>query len=435
MGPAGQGWGRGGRLTRLAARSGWWVVGASVAVQVLLSALFLQSFGAYASVWADDFRWSKTMLATAFSLTRLESGLLGPVQGWLLQRYGVRAVMRTGMVLLAAGYLALSRVHAVTPFYLAIAVVGLGASLAGILSIITIIVNWFEARRATALAVMQLGQSVGGLAVPLVALGILRFGWRGAAVISAGLFLTIGLAAVQLMVDRRPARDADDAGEEGTASVAASIPTRATGGAAPRDFGFREALATRSFWLLSAGHGLAMMGISAVTVHLIVDLTTYHGFALTRAATVLSLVTVAAMAGQLTGGFLGDRTDKRRLAAMAVSLHVPAFVILAFDVNVVGAVVFACLHGLAWGVRTPLMASLRADYFGRASFATIMGMSTTLVMIGGVLGPIVAGAMADRTGSYQASFVLLAATSALAVLAFWWAKAPARPPSSVAETS
>lgn len=415
---------------RVGRRSPWWVVGASVAIQILLSALVLQSYGAYASVWGGEFGWSKTVLASAFSVTRLESGLMGPVQGWLLQRFGVRAVMRTGLVVLALGYIALSRIQGMTGFLIAIALIGLGVSLAGILSILTIIVNWFEARRATALAVMQLGQSFGGLMVPVVAVGIVHFGWRAATLLSAALFVTIGMAAVQLFVARPKDANAGAAlgastGRGATAPVAQAV----NHAESFRDFTLREAVATRTFWLLALGHALAFMAVSAITVHLIVDLTSYAGFTLTHAAAAFSLVTVAAMAGQVLGGVLGDRTDKRRLAAVAASLHVPAFILLAFVASLPGVVAFACLHGLGWGMRTPLMASLRADYFGRSSFPMIMGLSTMLVMAGGVVGPIVTGVVADRTGSYEGAFVLLAASSVAATAAFWWATAPRREPS------
>ena len=88
---------------------------------------------------------------------------------------------------------------------------------------------------------------------------------------------------------------------------------------------------------------------------------------------------------------------------------------------------FAVLHGAAWGVRSPLMSAMRADYFGAASFGTITGLSSMVVMLGMMGGPIIAGVLADRTGSYVAGFQILAGLAALGSVFFVLATPP-RPP-------
>ena len=88
---------------------------------------------------------------------------------------------------------------------------------------------------------------------------------------------------------------------------------------------------------------------------------------------------------------------------------------------------FVLLHGLAWGARGPLMQALRADYFGASSFGFIMGLSSLIVMLGTVLGPIIAGVLADATGSYRSGFVVLAILAALGML-FFVRATPPRPP-------
>ena len=64
---------------------------------------------------------------------------------------------------------------------------------------------------------------------------------------------------------------------------------------------------------------------------------------------------------------------------------------------------FVIFHGLAWGARGPLMQALRADYFSASSFGFIMGLSSLIVMLGTVLGPIIAGVLAGAT-SYPSRF-------------------------------
>src|SRR5688572_17440963 len=92
---------------------GWWMVVSGFGVQLLLSAVLSQSYGAYVVLLRQDFGWSKTAVASGYSLLRLESGLLGPIEGWLIDRFGPRAVMRIGMVLFAAGLMFFSQINSI----------------------------------------------------------------------------------------------------------------------------------------------------------------------------------------------------------------------------------------------------------------------------------------------------------------------------------
>src|SRR5262245_53743051 len=83
---------------------GWWIVGAGIGAQALSAGLLQQAFGSYVVLLEREFGWSRSTLSGAFSLARVEDGLLGPVQGWLLDRFGPRAVMRAGIVIFAAGF-------------------------------------------------------------------------------------------------------------------------------------------------------------------------------------------------------------------------------------------------------------------------------------------------------------------------------------------
>mgnify|MGYP003465890036 CR=1 FL=1 len=69
-------------------------------------------------------------------------------------------------------------------------------------------------------------------------------------------------------------------------------------------------------------------------------------------------------------------------------------------------------HGLAWGLRGPQMAAIRADYFGRTHFATILGVSNALIIIGTISGPVIAGYVYDVTNSYRIGFIIVAALAA-----------------------
>jgi MFS family permease len=393
------------------------VVLGSVGMQLLLSGLWVQLYGTYAAIWRSEFGWSKTTLALAYALQRIESGLLGPIQGYLVQRFGSRTVVRVGVLLLGGGLLGIARVTDLGTFIAMALVVGVGLALMGMLTLTAAVVNWFDRQRATALAVMGMGMSIGGLVIPLLAWLILAVGWRTTATLSGLLVLTAGLALSYLIRNDPESRGLRPDGVAAEAPVTEVLPS----------FTAFSALRTRAFWFLGLGHAFAVMGVSAVLVHLVVYLTEEGGFALTHAAAIFSLMTAFSLAGQLLGGVMGDRFDKRKMAAGAMLGQVAALALLASGTGRVAVVLFAAIQGLAWGGRAPLMSALRADYFGRASFASILGYSSMIIMAGSMIGPIVLGAIADSTDSYRSGFALLALIALLGAGMFWFATPPARP--------
>ena len=118
----------------------------------------------------------------------MESGILGPLQGWLIDKLGPRLVIQVGAVILGLGFMMFSQVHSVLAFYLTFLLMAIGSSLAGYLAISTSIINWFDKKRATAMGIASAGMGVGGLMVPAVAWSISSFGWRPTAFFS-NLFL------------------------------------------------------------------------------------------------------------------------------------------------------------------------------------------------------------------------------------------------------
>ena len=98
--------------------------------------------------------------------------------------------------------------------------------------------------------------------------------------------------------------------------------------------------------------------------------------------------------------------------------HAVGVLLLAWASALWMVVGFAMLHGLAWGTRGPLLQSLRADYFGTSSYGTIMGFSSLIMMIGMMIGPLLAGVLADRTGGYAVGFTVLGALAAAGSIFF-----------------
>lgn len=403
---------------------GWWIVAAALCMQTIQGGLYMRSYASYVVLLRGEFAWSKTMLAIAFSLSRTEIGLLGPIEGWMIDRFGPRPVLRVGVVIFGLGFIAFSMMQTLPQFFLASALMAIGSSLGGHLPLSVSVVNWFERRRSMALGIMSLGFAIGGLLTPLVVLSLEVFGWRATAFGSGILVIAVGLPLAQIVrhrpeaygmvVDGRP--PASSTGPDGQPSATVRV-----------SFTAREAMRTRAFWFISFGHASALLVVSAVMVHLAEHLTTNLGYSLRTAGGVMALLTVMQLVGQVIGGFIGDLVSKRLVCALCMAGHAGGLAVLAFATAPWMVVAFAVLHGLAWGGRGPLMSAIRAEYFGPASFGTIVGFSSMVVTLGMTAGPILAGVLADRTGNYEAGFTILATLSALGSLFFIFATRPQPP--------
>ena len=408
---------------------GWWIVSAGVVINMMISGLLMQAYGAYVVLLRDDFGWSRTVLGAGFSVMRAEIGLLGPIEGWLIDRFGPRAVMRVGITLFGLGFIFFSQVRDLYTFFAAIVVMAVGTALAGFLPLTVCIVNWFDRRRSAALGILLTGFACGALIVPAVAWSLDTFGWRPTAFGSGLIVLAIGLP-LTFIIRHRPEDygylpDGDPPRPARTPSADGSVQEFES--PSGRDFTVREALHSPAFWFLSIGHGSALLIVAAVMVHLIAHLTDGGDFSLQQASAIVVFMTLIQIGGQLGGGFIGDRVDKRALVVACMMGHAVGLVFLAFATALWMVLAFAVLHGLGWGIRGPLMASMRADYFGRAAFGTIMGFSTLVSTVGMIGGPLVAGAFYDAQDTYKYGFTVLAGLAALGGLAFLLAKKPERP--------
>lgn len=404
---------------------GWWITIAGAIMQATVAVLVNQSFGTYAKVLRDEYDWSKTVFSAAFSFSRVETGILGPAEGWLIDRYGPRRIMQAGIVVLALGLMLFSQTSAQWMFISSFALMAFGASLASFMPVSVAIVNWFERRRARALTILSLGFATGGLLVPVLVYFIETFGWRPTT-FGAGIVVIVVGFPLSMIVRHRPEpfgmhKDGIVPGSE--ADTAATGKPRAK----QYDFTAKQALRTSSFWLIALGHGSALLIVAALQVHLTLHLTENLDYTLAQAASVVAFLTAMQVVGQALTGIVGDRWSKRGIVVVCMGMHAVAIILLAFATTTLMVGAFAVLHGLAWGARGPLMSAIRADFFGGANFGTIMGTSSLIASIGTTIGPLIAGILADMTGSYEVGFTVLAVMAGLGSLFFVFAKPPKFP--------
>ncbi len=399
---------------------GWRMAIAGGSIQFLQAGLLQQAFGAYVAVLTEERGWSKTALSGAAAMQSMEAAILGPLLGWIIDRFGSQGMIRTGVITLGAGFMLLSQIDSLAGFYGAFIVIAVGSSMCGFFPINVALIHWFEKQRARALSSLSLGLALGGVFVPVVAWSMQSFGWRVTAFASGVIVILVGWPLTHVFRHRTPRA----VGETLDGLPATAHAPEAPAAVTQREFSAREALRTRSFWLLSLGHGFALLVVMAVNVHAITQIKESLGYSLAQASLVMTLVTLSQVGGVLLGWGFGDRFEKRYISAVCMLMHSAGLLLLTYATGPAMLVAFAILHGVAWGLRGPLMQAIRADYFGRQSIGMILGLSSLIVVIGQAGGPLIAGAFADYYGNYTTGFTVLAAMAGVGSLFFLLATRP-----------
>ncbi len=402
---------------------GWRIVLAGGALQFLQSVLLNSAFGVYVAVLVEEKGWSKTALSGAAALKSTEVALLGPILGWMVDRFGSQRIVRLGVIMFGIGFMLLSQIETLAGFYAAFVVIAFGSSMFSNFLISVSIIQWFEKRRTRALSALQFGGAVGGLFVFLVAWSIQSFGWRPTAFSSGVIAIVLGWPLARIIRNRPEdhGMTVDGLPPRVAGSVHADAPVQ-------RSFTGREALRTSAFWLISIGHAMSLLVVIAVNVHAITHIKEGLGYSLAQASLFFTLVTVGQLGGVMLGWVIGEKFVKRKVAAACMLMHAGGMLMLTYANGPFMLAFSVLLHGTAWGLRGPFMQAIRADYFGRTSIGVILGLSTLITVFGNVIGPILAGAFADHYGNYRAGFTLLAALAAVGSLFFWLAKPPQQLP-------
>jgi len=399
----------------------WWLVIVGCITHAVNTGLSYFGMSAYFPSFEREFGWSRTAISGAFSLARIESGLLGPMEGYVTDRVGPQRMIFIGLFLCVGGFLALSLVDSLPMLY-AVIVLGivLGSSLGYNMPISVLIAKVFRERRSLAFGIFRMGPGISGPMVPLVGWMIGLWGWRTAAVISGCVLLAIGFPLACVI---RKIYTQEEAGIVSLESSEAN--SKDSPHSIDPQFTLKQALRHRSFWLLSVAMGMRHLVTEGVSVHFVILLVD-RGWSTEAASTLLGISALIGAPARIGMGWLGDLLDKRRLVmglllALSVSVLLMGYTAQAF-------VFTTCMiiYSLAYGGLAALQEPIRADYFGTRAFATIQGMSRSVVTAGTFLGPIIAGFFYDVTKSYAIAFGVFALVSLMATLFMFFAKPPER---------
>jgi MFS family permease len=390
---------------------GWVLVVTLGLTETVSWGILYYAFGVFLRPMAADLGWSRAGASGAFTLATLLSGAAAVPAGRWLDRHGPRALMTAGSCAGTLLVLAWAGVRDLLALYLIWA--GIGVAMAAVLydPAFATVTAWFahgRGARARALTAVTL---MAGLAstifVPLAAWLVQAQGWRLALVTLAAVLGAATIPLHALLLRRPPGQPAPG---ERTGGVAGGL----SPGAVLRLPGFPWAATAFSLYYLAA---------TGVGVHLVAYLTE-RGYGAATAAAATGLVGVTQVAGRLFFAPLEGRLPRRRLTALVLLVQPVALGLLLLGRGSAALIAFVVLFGASRGVVTLARATLVADRYGAARYASVAGVLTLWVTCAQAAGPLALGFGRDAAGSYDPALWALTGVALAAALAAFRAGRP-----------
>ena len=398
---------------------GWWIVIIGCIQDAVKGGLFNTGFSLYFLPVLNELHLSRAATSLPFSLAKLESALIGPIAGYLIDRFDIRVMTVLGTIIAGLAFVLLAFTHSYLAFLLVFMSLASGFQVGFNHASMAAVNHWFLTKRSLAMSILQTGQAIGGVVFfPLVALAVLKLGWRSAALLSGGaIFLTLPLV---LLVRRSPE-------SMGLLPDGEPHPSPSSAGVAPRprrptralmEVTTTEALKTPAFWLVAGFHSLRNIPYAGVTVHL-VPLLVWKGFDESTAAFFVGLMSFSAIIVRPLTGWLGDRWSKQKIGATGVILGGLGLSVLLYSSGTFWhMVVFVILFSFADGINSVTWA-LVGDLFGRKHFASIRGWVGMIQSFASMPAAVFTGWVYDRTQSYTYALLPFLALYAVAALLLW----------------
>ncbi|MFC2008942.1 MFS transporter [Chloroflexota bacterium] len=368
----------------------------------------------------EDFGWSRGGTAAMFSLNILVYGLLSPVVGGLVDRLKPQLLLSLGIAVIGGGTVLCGFATSEWHFYLLYGIlVAVGAALAGVTPLATIVTPWFTRNRGLVFSILASGFGVSLVSASLVQYLISTYGWRNAYFITGLAVVALLVPLTLLIVRRAPAVEHDEATLEATEQPS-GVPQEGHSQWQHGDWSLSKTVKTPQFWMLWLV-GFLQIGIAekiaiAHQVYFFRDV----GYGPMNAAMFYSVFGVFFVLGTL-GSSVSDRVGREKIFLPACGLSI-ASVALLFVIQDAAhpwmANLFAACFGVGLGAMPPVLFASVSDLFHGKSYGAILGMMVLGISLGGAVSPWLAGYMHDVTGNYTSSLFLLLAALVVCGLLF-----------------
>ncbi len=391
---------------------GWIVLGA-VALVMLGGSGLRAIFGVFIKPLEAEFGWDRASLSGAAALSLLLLGAVGPLVGWLADRWGPRRVIMLACVILGLGSLLSSRIHHLWEIYVTAGVLmAVGAGGLGLATGATVAARWFESRRGLVMGVLGGAMSAGQLVViPLAVWLTLNYGWRQSFLALGILLLVTTLPLAFFLVK-------DDPADKGLKAFGARTGAPLPGTSAmpsERRVAVREAMTVPAFWLLAGTFFICGYTSNGLVLTHLVPHAADHGFSEMHAAQALGIMGAMNILGTVASGWICDRFGRKGPLAFYYGVRGLSLLFLLYVWNVPSLNLFAALFGLNYISTVPPTTTLTANIFGRYSVGSLSGWIFFSHQVGAALGAAIGGWVFQSTGSYSWAFISAALLAFLAV--------------------
>ena len=392
---------------------GWVIVGCTMCSSVVRQTAAVATLSIFIVPMTAEFDWSRTGISGAVSLGGVLGALLAPFIGPMFDRHGSRALLVASAVAMSACCAALAGTQGLLWFYVAFSVSRLMFSAPIEIGTTAAVTKWFVRRRARAMSLLIMSTGAGLTILPLVvAAAIAIAGWRVGWLTLAVIAIVFGVVPQWFLMIRRP----EDIGlkpDGATTSPGLSASTAHAALADEVDFTRSQALRTSTLWLLMVYTLLVFPVQAGVSLHQAPHLIE-RGISPTVAATIVSTFSLSGALSSLMFGYLGDRVPVRAaLATSAALMALGAVNMREVDGPLLGYA-SAVLFGAGLGGILTMIPVAWANYFGRAHFGAIRGITLPAQVGGQAMGPLAAGVLHDLTGSYASGLTAFAVLSLIA---------------------
>ena len=363
-------------------------------------------FGVSVIPMSDDFGWSRSAISLAGTVAAIVGGCTQPVLGRIFDIVGGRKLMLTGLrAVFAVSTLLLAFTNHIIYLIIVFGVLmAVGGSAGTMNTAAALVSKWFHRRRATAIALIASGGSMGGLIlVPFIAFIMPIVGWRNTWMILGATVLFLALPMAFLIIKNDPSEvgklpDGDD-------DIAGDlIGTNVPRGPLEVDYWF-HAFKSMPLWQLCEGYFVCGVTNTMMATHY-VPYAIEEGFSASTAAMAFVVLSALNMIGVLGVGFLGDRVGRKNLLALIYGMQGVGYAVLVTAPGLWGLYGFAIISGFSWLATIPLTISLTSEVYGLRNIGTLSGIMFMAHQIGGAMSVQFAGIMKDVTGEYTIPFAI-----------------------------
>ncbi|HJX14066.1 MAG TPA: MFS transporter [Dehalococcoidales bacterium] len=375
---------------------GYIIVAMAFGIEILTWGVY-NAYGVFFNPLLGDLGWSRATISGAISASQILIGIGALSWGRLNDRFGPRVLMTASGLLTGLGYLLMSQINSVWQLYVFHGVIvgmGIGGTDIILLSTTT---RWFVRKRGMMSGIVKIGTGVGIMLMPLLAAWLISaYGWRLAWAVIGGVIIVFVSAASQLLRRDPATMGLRPDGEE--LKIDLNIPVQESG------LSLGEAARTRRFWMLCPAFLITLFGTMTVIVHF-APYVVYLGFSTSFSATMISVIGGASIAGRLVMGIFTDKHGGGRGMMLSFLLLALSFGWLQFARDAWALTLFALVYGFCHGGFYAIISPTVAELFGIRFHGSIFGVVVFSGSIGGFLGPLITGRIAD-TASYQTAFLL-----------------------------